>query len=247
MDTLPVAKLAGQTALVTGASSGIGRAIALGLAAQGVTLCLVGRDELSLEAVAGGARATSPLVLCYRGDLTLDGDIHRLATDFLNTFKRLDILVHSAGGIALGRVEDAPVDNLDWQYRINVRAPYILTQAVLPMLKRGPGQVVFINSTVGLLARANISQYAASKHALKALADSLRDEVNADGIRVLSIFLGRTASAMQQGVFEAEGRTYHPELLLQPADVAGVVIYALSLPRSAEVTEISMRPLLKSY
>jgi NADP-dependent 3-hydroxy acid dehydrogenase YdfG len=236
-----------QTALVTGASSGIGRAIALGLAAQGATLCLVGRNETALEAVADDAQAASPRVLCYQGDLTLDGDIHRLTTHLQHAVGRLDILVHSAGGIALGKLETAPVEDFDWQYRINVRAPYVLTQALLPLLKPVSGQIVFINSTVGLTAKANISQYAASKHALKALADSLRDEVNGDGIRVLSIFLGRTASAMQQAVYEEEERTYHPELLLQPADVAGVVIYALSLPRTAEVTEISMRPLLKSY
>jgi NADP-dependent 3-hydroxy acid dehydrogenase YdfG len=92
-----------------------------------------------------------------------------------------------------------------------------------------------------------LSQYAATKHALKAIADSLREEVNAEGLRVLSVYPGRTASPMQAAVHEMEGRAYHPERLMQPEDVAAVVINALSLPRSAEVTDIYIRPLLKPY
>src|SRR5207249_1460435 len=98
-----------------------------------------------------------------------------------------------------------------------------------------------------LRAGAKASQYASTKHALKALADSLRDEVNAAGIRVMSLFLGRTASPMQAMVHAMEHRKYSPELLIQPEDVAAVVINALTLPRTAEVTEVSMRPCMKSY
>src|SRR5262249_6488743 len=77
--------------------------------------------------------------------------------------------------------------------------------------------------------------------------DSLREEVNAAGVRVLSLFLGRTASPMQASVHEMERRKYNPELLMQPEDAAAVVINALTLPRTAEVTEVSKRPLVKSY
>jgi NAD(P)-dependent dehydrogenase (short-subunit alcohol dehydrogenase family) len=149
--------------------------------------------------------------------------------------------------ISLGQLEVAPVEDFDWQYRINGRAPYALTQALLPMLRARRGQIVFINSSVGLGARANVGQYAATKHALKAIADSLRGEENADGLRVLSVFLGRTATPMQQAVHEMEGRAYHPKRLMRPEDVATVEINALSLPRSAEVTDISIRPLAKPY
>jgi short-subunit dehydrogenase len=121
----------------------------------------------------------------------------------------------------------------------------MLTQALLPLLKARQGQIVFINSTVGLRAGANVGQYAATKHGLKALADSLRDEVNADGVRVLSVFLGRTATPMQAAIHEMEGRVYHPEFLMQPEDVAAVVINALSLPRTAEMTDIHVRPMIK--
>lgn len=235
-----------QVAVVTGASSGIGKAIALGLAVQGATLCLVGRKLETLEAVAESAPTIAARMLCYRADLTQDNDIRELVAYLQRDFGYIDVLVHSAGVISLGRLETTSVADFDWHYRTNVRAPYVLTQALLPMLRSRRGQVVFINSSVGLTARASIGQYAATKHALKAIADSLRDEVNTDGLRVLSVFLGRTATPMQEAVHEMEGRPYHPERLMQPEDVAAAVINALCLPRSVEVTDIHIRPLQKS-
>lgn len=105
---------------------------------------------------------------------------------------------------------------------------------------------MFINSSQALRATAGLGQYAATKHAMKAVADSLRDEVNADGVRVTSIFLGRTASERQRAVFATERRTYPPERLIQRADVAQVVLSLLRLPRTAEVTDIVMRPMQKT-
>ena len=96
-------------------------------------------------------------------------------------------------------------------------------------------------------ARRNVSQFAATQHALKAIADHLREEVNADGVRVISVFPGRTATSRQAALYAREGRPYQPELLLQPEDVASVVVHALALPRTAEVTNVSIRPTLKSY
>jgi NADP-dependent 3-hydroxy acid dehydrogenase YdfG len=236
-----------QAAVITGASSGIGRAIALGLAVEGATLCLVGRRLETLEAVAEIARRTGSNVFCYRADLAIHEDVQNLAASLQHDFKSIDMLIHSAGAIRLGRHESAPVEDLDWHYRINVRAPYALTQALLPMLKSRRGQIVFINSSAAQSAGANASQYAATKAALKAIADSLRVEINAEGVRVLSIYPGRTASPMQASVHKMEGKTYYPERLMQPADVAMVVINALSLPRSAEVTDINIRPMVKSF
>jgi NADP-dependent 3-hydroxy acid dehydrogenase YdfG len=116
------------------------------------------------------------------------------------------------------------------------------------LLKASQGQIVFINSTLGLNAkRPEVGQYAATKHALKAVADSLREEVNQDGIRILSVYPGRTATPRQKRLQEEEGRAYRPELLMQPEDVATIVLCALTLPRTAEVTDISLRPMLKSY
>ena len=238
--------LTDKISVVTGASSGIGKAIALSLAAQGAALCLVGRKLETLEAVAKVARETAPKVLSYCADLTVDEDIWKLTADLEKNFGHIDVLIHSAGMFSMGKLQNASIQNFEWQYQCNVRAPYLLTKALLPMLVAYWGQIVFINSSVGLSAKANLSQYAATKHALKAIADSLREEVNADGLRVLSVFPGRTASPMQAAIHEMEGKAYRPECLMQPQDVAAVVINALNLPRTAEVTDINIRPFQKS-
>lgn len=145
-------------------------------------------------------------------------------------------------------MEGARAEDLDVQYATNVRAPYVLTQRLLPLLIAAHGQVVFINSSAGLTAkRPEVGQYAATKHALKAIADSLREEVNPKGVRVLSMYLGRTATPMQEALCRQEGGSYDPEVLLQPGDVASVLVQTLLLPAAAEVTDISIRPMRKSY
>jgi NADP-dependent 3-hydroxy acid dehydrogenase YdfG len=234
-----------QIALVTGASRGIGKALSLGLMAWGATVCMVGREPAMLESIARSA--PEGRMIPYQADLTRDGDIKELAATIQRDHGRVDVLVHCAGIIVPGRLESASDEDFDRQYRLNVRAPYLLTQALLPMLKSCQGEIVFLNSSVVLRPTANVSQYAATKHALKAIADSLREEVNADGVRVLSVFPGRTATSLQAAVFQYEERSYKPHLLLQPEDVAEVVINTLALPRTAEVTNISMRPLHKLY
>lgn len=232
----------GQVALVTGASRGIGRAIALELATEDATVCLVARDTQALEeaARATGRAGTS----VYTADLTSDEEVRDLASRVKRDFGRLDILVHSAGIIAHGPLSRAPVTDFDRQYRANLRAPYLLTQTVLPMLIASQGQVVFINSSVGLTARPDVTQFSATQHALKAIADALRQEINAEGVRVLSVHPGRTATPRQAEIHATEGKPYRPERLMQPEDVAALVLSALRLPRTAEVTDISMRPFL---
>jgi NADP-dependent 3-hydroxy acid dehydrogenase YdfG len=144
-------------------------------------------------------------------------------------------------------MQQASIDDLDRQYTVNVRAPYFLSQRLLPFLIAACGQIVFINSSVGLsVKRPEVGQYAATKHALRAIADSVREEVNAKGVRVLSVYLGRTATPMQRALYSQEGKVYHPETLLQPEDVATVIVQVLMLPATAEVTEMSIRPAIKS-
>jgi NADP-dependent 3-hydroxy acid dehydrogenase YdfG len=237
--------LTGQMALVTGASQGIGKAIALQLATAGAGLCLVGRDPEKLDAVEAQARAVTGEVSTFRADLTVDGDLQTLCSGVRRDVRRLDILVHCAGLHARGPVAEAPSEQFDALYGANVRAPYALTQALLPLLREARGQIVFINSSVGLQAPANAGQFAATQHALRAVADSLRQEVNADGIRVLSVYPGRTATPRQATIFQLEGRPYEPQRLMQPEDVATMVVHALCVPRTAEVTDISIRPMQK--
>jgi NADP-dependent 3-hydroxy acid dehydrogenase YdfG len=237
----------GQTAVVTGASSGIGRAMALALAKHGAALYLVGRARDRLEEVANHVRRDGGIATPYATDLSRDDGIAALVDCLQRDVSSVDILVHCAGEIALGAFAHAHVQNLDTQYRTNVRAPYTLTQALIPMLGKERGDIVFINSSVVQGVRPNSTQFASMQHALKAFADHLREEVNPDGIRVLSVFPGRTATPRQASLYAREGRAYNPELLLQAEDVAAVVVHALGLPRRAEVTNISLRPMLKSY
>jgi NADP-dependent 3-hydroxy acid dehydrogenase YdfG len=202
---------------------------------------------MKLDNAAARWRTASPNVEVSPCDMTRDNDIEALCNRLSTKHERIDILVHCAGAIDHGKLADAPVTSLDQQYNANVRGPLLLTQKLLPLLKKPRGQIVFINSSVGLNARANTGHFSATQHAFRALADSLRDEVNADGVRVLSVFPGRTATSRIQALHKKEGRAYRPELLLQPEDVANVVVNALLLPWTAEITNISIRPMQKSY
>jgi NADP-dependent 3-hydroxy acid dehydrogenase YdfG len=157
------------------------------------------------------------------------------------------MLVHSAGTIALGPIASAPIADFDHQFRVNVRAPYLLTQALLPLIEQVTGQIVFVSSSVAVRTKENVGAYAATKHALRAIADTLRMEVNAKGIRVLSVYPGNTATAMQEQIRQwTQQRTVDPSQLLQPEDVAAVIVDALTLPRTAEVTDIHVRPMRKA-
>jgi NADP-dependent 3-hydroxy acid dehydrogenase YdfG len=225
----------GRVAIVTGASSGIGLAIATALMRAGARVACVSRHPPSVQ-LGDSVRRLS-------ADLTDESSLENLLNVVHREFPRIDILVHSAGTITLGRVRDLDVSTLDAQYRLNVRAPYVITRSLLPLLIAARGQIVFVNSSAGLVARAGTSQYAASKHALKAIADSVREEVHGDGVRVLSIYPGRTATPMQERVTAMEGSAYCPAACLQPEDVAATVMSALALPPNAEVKDISIRPM----
>lgn len=232
-------------AIITGSSGGIGRAVALALASHGMSVCLTGRDDGKLQGVAREIASRPAQMIVHGADLSSDDGIRGLVERVVTGFGRVDVLVHAAGVLRLGNVETAAWDDLDDQYRVNLRAPYLLTKAFLPMLKESNGQVVFVNSTAGLLAGADNGAYAATKHGLRSLAGSIRDHVNQYGVRVLSVYPGRTAGPMQEFVHRFEGRQYEPPDLVQPSDVADVIVVALALPRTAEVTDVMLRPMKK--
>ena len=238
--------LRGLSAVVTGGGSGVGAAVGLALAAEGVHLYLVGRRLKRLEAVAATAHALHVQVTCCPADLSADADVAAVVGQLTAAAGAVDILVHSAAVLGRATIEQASLEDFDNHYRVNVRAPYVLTQALLPTLRSRKGEIVFINSSSAITAKPFFAQYDSTKHALKALADSLRAEVNAHGVRVLSVYLGRTATEMQAKLHESDGRSYRPQNLLQPEDVASVIVRALTLPRTAEVTDIHLRPMIKS-
>ncbi len=223
-----------KNVLLTGASSGIGMASARALAAQGANLHLQGRNEKVLldlkqefEKINVGVEIH---VLDLRNDDALKAMAHRIAM--------LDIVIHNAGVVKLASLEDAAIEDFDWQYQINVRAPYLLTQLLLEKLKLSQGQVMFINSSAGLKAGAYFSQYAASKHALKALADSFRAEFKEAGIRVISIYPSRTATPMQVAVREMEQALYQADSYIQPEDIAEQIVASLSMARTAVTSDV---------
>jgi short-subunit dehydrogenase len=228
-----------QVALVTGASSGIGRAIAVALAVRGMRVVLVGRDKARLQEASRSAGANTSTLLA---DLTTAAGRAAAAEQ---SRPELHVLVHSAGVYA--RCNVAAMSAETWQQfdAINLHAPILLTAACLPQLRAASGQVVFINSSAALAASAGLSAYAAAKRGLQAATDALRQEVNGDGIRVLSVFPGRTDTPMQQAVLAAEQRVAPPGTLMRAEDVAAMVLASLEVPRTSEVTDIIMRPMRK--
>jgi NADP-dependent 3-hydroxy acid dehydrogenase YdfG len=241
-----LSSLEDQTAVITGGGAGVGAAVAMALAEAGADVHLIGRRLNKLEPVAAKAREFGVNAAVQSVDISTSSGqlqaVQRVKADLMH----LDILVLNAATFAAAPIEDADLSDFDKLYQTNVRAPYALTQALSPMLKARHGQVVFINSSSGIAAKPTTAQYDSSKHALKAIADSFRAEINPHGVRVLSVYLGRTASEMQERIYQMEGKSYRPELLLQPKDVASVIVNALCLPRTAEVTDISIRPMIMS-
>jgi NADP-dependent 3-hydroxy acid dehydrogenase YdfG len=243
---LELGSLDDQKAVITGGGSGVGAAVALALAEAGADVHLIGRRLNKLEKVASKAREFKVNAAVQSVDISTSSGqleaVRRIKADLT----RVDILVLNAATFAAASIEAADLSDFDRLYQTNVRAPYALTQALSPMLRAAQGQVVFINSSSGIAAKPMTAQYDSSKHALKAIADSFRAEINPHGVRVHSVYLGRTATEMQERIYRMEGKLYRPELLLQPEDVASVIVNALCLPRTAEVTDISIRPMIKS-
>jgi NAD(P)-dependent dehydrogenase (short-subunit alcohol dehydrogenase family) len=228
-----------RVAMVTGAAGGIGQAIAVALGQLGMAVCLVGRTRESLEGVANRIAGKSYVFPC---DLTDDPAVAALPGRVEREAGAVDLVVHSAAVYFQEPLETGPVEEFDLQYRINLRAPYLLTQKLLPQLKRQRGQVVFVNSSTGVTPRPGVTQYAAVKHGLRGMADAFRMEVAEDGVRVISVYPGQTATGMQERRYRIEGKDYRPEKLIQPEDLAAAVVNAVTLPRTAQITDVHVRP-----
>lgn len=224
-----------QTHLLTGAGSGIGLAVARRLAARGDRLILVARDD------ARAAELTSLLP----GSTAVTADLRHpqtIAAAAANLPDRLDSVIHAAGVVDLGHVADLPLAAWESQLAVNLVAPAELTRLALPAVRAARGQVLFVNSGAGLTAHPQWAAYAASKHGLKALADALRGEEARHGVRVTSVYPGRTATPMQARVHEQEGADYDPERFIDPESVATTILTALDLPADAAITDLAVRP-----
>ncbi len=218
------------TALITGAGGGIGSAIAAALAPTH-TLLLAGRPSDRLDAVAKRLDATTfPLELT-------DADAIESSCEIVD---ELDVLVHNAGVSIPGHVADSGVEQWRATFDVNVFGAVALTLALLPALRGARGQVVFINSGAGRRVSPGMASYSASKFALRAFADSLREDE--PRLRVTTIFPGRTDTEMQRELVAFEGGEYDPDNFLRPETVAGAVAEAVATPPDGHVHEVVLRP-----
>lgn len=216
-------------ALVTGASRGVGAATARALAPTHDVL-LGGRDLAALAAVAGAL----PGARIWPVELT------GVSADDVADIARLDVLVHSAGTARVAPLAETSSQLWRSTLEVNVVAVAELTRLLLPALRAANGHVVMINSGAGLRANPGWGAYAASKFALRALADALRAEEPA--LRVTSVHPGRVATDMQRQVRADEGGSYDAESYLRPETVAAAVLAAVQTPADAHPTEVVLRP-----
>ena len=235
--------LQGQRALVIGASGGIGSAIARRLAQDGSSVVGLGRNAGKLAAVQ---ESLAPGRHAHRAcDLSVHAEVDALCAELSSQSQDFDTIVLAAGEFHRASFREADAEIFDRLYSINVRGPYSLLRATLSGVVRKRGQVVFVSSTAALRGRPGWAQYSATQAALRSLAESLRDELNDKQVRVLTVYPGRTATELWRLAALERGELYRPELLLQPEDIAATIGSALCLPRTAEVTDIHIRPFKK--
>jgi 3-oxoacyl-[acyl-carrier protein] reductase len=224
-----------RVALVTGASRGIGRAVAVDLARQGADLVLIARTEAALAETAELILAANPgaEVLSLAADVTDAGAVDRAVAATIARFGRVDWVVANAGQAVDALIVRTKPDLLDRLLDVNLKSAFALCSAVArPMMKQRAGSIVLISSIVGLSGNAGQSAYAASKGGLIALAKSLAKELGSRNVRVNAVAPGLIETAMTEAM-PAEARAHYLQTIAlgrtgTPEDVAGVVTFLCS-------------------
>lgn len=203
--------LTGRTALVTGASRGIGRAVALGLARAGADVALSARDEAALEQVRGEVEALRRKAFVLPADVTDPDGCARLAADALAALGHLDVLVNNAGGSSyMGAFTDLRFSGWEKTMRLNVDSIVHLCQAVgRHMLERGSGSVINVASVAGLTATPTLAAYGASKAAVISLTKTLALEWGPQGVRVNALCPGWTKTDLNKDLWGDEALAAH--------------------------------------
>ncbi len=233
--------LAGKTAIVTGASSGIGEATARLLAQKGCNVVLAARREDRLNALAVELGA-----LAVPTDVTEPAACAALVARAIERFGSLDILVNNAGLGLYGSIADGNPEDWRRMFDVNVLGVlYVTRAAVRRMLERGSGDIVFVSSLAGRrVPRADGTVYAATKHAITAVAEGLRMDVHEKGIRVINVEPGLVRTEFPESSYPSAQRFYAEKEYapLEAEDVAAAAVYALEQPPRVSVNEVMVRP-----
>lgn len=224
-----------KVAWITGASRGIGEAIARRLVQEGYAVALSARDAASLEAIA----TSLPEALALAGDLTREEDVARILRQIEERWGRLDALINNAGVARLGRLSEMQAEAWDEVLAANLRAPFLCTRAALPLLRASRGHVVNVGSVAARRVFPAWGAYCASKAGLEAFSRVLAEEERAFGVRVALIHAGATDSP----IWERAGLHDMPrERMMACEDVAAAIAFALSQPLRARLAELVLEP-----
>lgn len=237
-----VSKLEGKVAIITGASSGIGEATAIALAAEGAKVVIAARRVERLEAVAKQIIDHGGQALSIVSDITDEAQAQNVIQKAHTEFGHIDILVNNAGISFPGRIENADPSNWRKMIDINVLALMYTTHIALPIFKaQKSGHIVNISSVAGRIARAGMAGYNVTKWGVNAFSEALRQEVYQDNIRVTIIEPGLVETEIDQHItdvvakqeIEARRKAITP---LQSEDIAAAIVYAVSQPQHVNLT-----------
>ena len=230
--------LKNKNALITGAGKGIGKAIALALAKEGVNVILVARTQEEIDIVATKARSLRVKALAITADLADINSVNTAVEKALKEFGTIDILINNAGIAAFGKFLE--LEPTDWEriIQVNLMGTYYVTRAVLPkMIERQTGDIINISSTAGLNGNAMTSAYSASKFAVLGLTDSLMQEVRKHNIRVTALTPSTVATNMAKDLNLTDG---NPDKVMQAEDMAELIIAQLKLNRRVFIKNSSI-------
>lgn len=228
--------LAGKTAVVTGGGRGIGRSVALGLAAEGMDLVLAARSDGEIETVAGEIREAGGEALAVPTDVTDTDDVSRLFERSRERFGQVDLLVNNAGTNANGRLWELTDEAWETVIDVNLNGAFRCAREVLAggMLDRGEGTIVNVGSLTGKVGFAGTSAYGASKHGIQGLTNTLAKELRETDIRVSTVCPGQVATDLTDDMAEVDR--------LDPADVTELVVFLATRPPGVYVPEIVAVP-----